>query len=26
VPQFISKNVTEKEIEEMLCHVLKKNS
>jgi cysteate synthase len=25
VPQFISKNVTEKEIEEMLCHVLKKN-
>ena len=25
VPQFISKNVTEKEIEEMLCRVLKKN-
>ena len=24
-PQFISKNVTEKEIEELLCHVLKKN-
>jgi cysteate synthase len=26
VPQFISKNVSEKEIEEMLCHILKKNS
>jgi cysteate synthase len=26
VPQFISKNVTGKEIEEMLCSVLKKNS
>jgi cysteate synthase len=24
-PQFISKNATEKEIEELLCHVLKKN-
>ena len=25
-PQFISKNATEKEIEELLCHVLKKSS
>ncbi len=26
VPKFISKNVTEQEIEELLCHALKKNS
>ena len=26
VPQFLSKNATEKEIEELLCNVLKKNS
>ena len=26
VPKFISKNITEKEIEEMLCRILKKNS
>jgi cysteate synthase len=26
VPKYISKNITEKEIEELLCHALKKNS
>jgi hypothetical protein len=25
-PTFISKNATDKDIEELLCHVLKKNS
>ena len=26
VPKYISKNITEKEVEELLCHNLKKNS